>query len=178
MAKPIVMTVDDEPHVLNAIARDLQAHYQKDYRIVKASSGAEALATVQEFKRRNTPVALLLVDQRMPGMSGTEFLAEAIKLYPQSKKVLLTAYADTDAAIARTAFEWPALSGRRARTTSRTSSPAARYRTSGWISSEIQRRGSWSSRSPKATLVCRLCSSRTAVPWSIRTSAPWRTRWV
>jgi thioredoxin reductase (NADPH) len=100
MAKPIVMTVDDEPHVLNAIGRDLQAHYQKDYRIVKASSGAEALETVREFKRRNTPVALLLVDQRMPAMSGTEFLAEAIKLYPQSKRVLLTAYADTDAAIA------------------------------------------------------------------------------
>jgi len=100
MAKPIVMTIDDEPHVLNAIARDLLAHFQKDYRIVKASSGAEALETVREFKRRNTPVALLLVDQRMPAMSGIEFLAEAIKLYPHSKRVLLTAYADTDAAIA------------------------------------------------------------------------------
>jgi thioredoxin reductase (NADPH) len=100
MAKPIVMTIDDEPHVLNAIARDLQAHYQKDYRIVKAGSGTEALETVLEFKRRNTPVALFLVDQRMPAMSGVEFLAEAIKLYPESKKVLLTAYADTDAAIA------------------------------------------------------------------------------
>jgi thioredoxin reductase (NADPH) len=100
MAKPILMTIDDEPHVLNAIARDLQAQYQKDYRIVKARSGAEALETVQEFKRRNTPVALFLVDQRMPVMSGTEFLAEAIKHYPESKRVLLTAYADTDAAIA------------------------------------------------------------------------------
>jgi thioredoxin reductase (NADPH) len=100
MAKPIIMTIDDEPHVLNAIARDLQAHYQKDYRIVKAGSGAEALDAVREFKRRGTPVALLLVDQRMPAMSGIEFLAEAIKLYPESKRVLLTAYADTDAAIA------------------------------------------------------------------------------
>ncbi len=100
MAKPILMTVDDEPHVLNAIGRDLQAQYQKDYRIVKASSGTEALETVQELKRRNTPVALFLVDQRMPKMSGTEFLSEAIKLYPESKRVLLTAYADTDAAIA------------------------------------------------------------------------------
>jgi thioredoxin reductase (NADPH) len=100
MTKPIIMTIDDEPHVLNAIARDLQAHYQKDYRIVKAGSGAEALEAVQEFKRRNTPVALLVVDQRMPAMSGIEFLAEAIKLYPESKRVLLTAYADTDAAIA------------------------------------------------------------------------------
>jgi thioredoxin reductase (NADPH) len=100
MAKPIIMTIDDEPHVLNAIARDLQAHYQKDYRIVKASSGEEALETVEEFKRRNDPIALFLADQRMPGLSGVEFLEQAIKLYPQTKKVLLTAYADTDAAIA------------------------------------------------------------------------------
>jgi thioredoxin reductase (NADPH) len=99
MAKPVLMTIDDEPQVLNAIARDLQAHYQKDYQIVKAGSGAEALETVQEFKRRSTPVALFLVDQRMPGMSGTEFLVDAIKLYPDSKRVLLTAYADTEAAI-------------------------------------------------------------------------------
>jgi thioredoxin reductase (NADPH) len=100
MAKPIIMTIDDEPHVLNAIARDLQAHYKSDYQIVKAGSGPEALETVQEFKRRNTPVALFLADQRMPTMSGVELLAEAIKLYPESKRVLLTAYADTDAAIA------------------------------------------------------------------------------
>jgi thioredoxin reductase (NADPH) len=100
MAKPIIMTIDDEPHVLNAIARDLQAHYQSDYRIVKASSGTDALETVQEFKRRNDPIALFLADQRMPSMSGVEFLEEAIKLYPETKRVLLTAYADTDAAIA------------------------------------------------------------------------------
>ena len=100
MAKPIIMTIDDEPHVLNAVARDLQAHYQNEYRIVKAGSGAEALETAQEFKRRNTPIALFLVDQRMPAMSGVEFLEEAIKLYPEARKVLLTAYADTDAAIA------------------------------------------------------------------------------
>ena len=100
MAKPVIMTIDDEPHVLNAIARDLQAQYQKDFQVVKARSGAEALETVREFKRRDTPLALLLVDQRMPAMSGIEFLAEAIKLYPESKRVLLTAYADTDAAIA------------------------------------------------------------------------------
>lgn len=100
MAKPIIMTIDDEPHVLNAIARDLQAHYRKDYRIVKVGSGDEALETVQELKRRNDPIALFLVDQRMPSMSGLEFLEEALKLYPDTKKVLLTAYADTDAAIA------------------------------------------------------------------------------
>jgi thioredoxin reductase (NADPH) len=99
MAKPIIMTIDDEPHVLNAIARDLQARYQKDYRIVKAGSGEEALEAVQEFKRRNDAIALFLADQRMPGMSGVELLEEAIKLYPETKKVLLTAYADTDAAI-------------------------------------------------------------------------------
>jgi len=100
MVRPIVMTVDDEPHVLNAIARDLHGHYQQDFHVVKAPSGAEALDAVREFKRRDTPVALFVVDQRMPAMSGTEFLAEAIKLYPDAKRVLLTAYADTDAAIA------------------------------------------------------------------------------
>ncbi len=99
MAKPVIMTIDDEPHVLNAIGRDLQAHYRSDYRIVKAASGTEALEAVREFKRRNTPVALFLVDQRMPVMSGVEFLTEAMKLYPEARKVLLTAYADTDAAI-------------------------------------------------------------------------------
>lgn len=99
MAKPIIMTIDDEPYVLNAIARDLQAHYQSDYRIVKAASGVEALEAVQEFKRRNDRIALFVADQRMPVMSGVEFLEEAIKLYPETKKVLLTAYADTDAAI-------------------------------------------------------------------------------
>jgi thioredoxin reductase (NADPH) len=100
MAKPIIMTIDDEPHVLNAIGRDLQAHYQSDYQVVKASSGGEALETVEEFKRRNTPVALFLVDQRMPEMSGIEFLEKAAKHFPDARKALLTAYADTDAAIA------------------------------------------------------------------------------
>jgi len=80
MVKPIIMTIDDEPHVLNAIARDLQAHYQSDYRIVKARSGDEALEAVQEFKRRGDPIALFLADQRMPSMSGTEFLEQAIAL--------------------------------------------------------------------------------------------------
>ena len=94
------MTIDDEPHVLNAIARDLNSHYQSDYRIVKANSGVDALEAVLEFKQRNTPIALFLVDVRMPVMSGIEFLEEAIKHYPLAKRVLLTAYADTDAAIA------------------------------------------------------------------------------
>jgi thioredoxin reductase (NADPH) len=97
--KPILMSVDDEPHVLNAIARDLRAQYQDEYRVVKVGSGPEALEAVQEYKRRSTPIALFLVDQRMPGMTGVELLTEAIKLYPDAKRVLLTAYADTDAAI-------------------------------------------------------------------------------
>jgi thioredoxin reductase (NADPH) len=99
MAKPIIMTIDDEPQVLNAIERDLREHYHKDYRIIKVEAGTEALETVRQLKQRNAPIALFLVDQRMPGMSGTEFLQEAIKLYPEARKVLLTAYADTDAAI-------------------------------------------------------------------------------
>ena len=100
MPNPILLTVDDEPQVLNAIERDLRRQYGRDYRIVKAGSGFEALETVRQLKLRNDPVALFLVDQRMPGMSGAEFLAEALKLYPEARKVLLTAYADTEAAIA------------------------------------------------------------------------------
>ena len=99
MAKPVILTVDDEPQVLNAVGRDLRQHYRGKYRIVKAGSGVEALEAVQGLKRRNDPLALFLVDQRMPGMTGTEFLAEAMKLYPDTRKVLLTAYADTEAAI-------------------------------------------------------------------------------
>jgi thioredoxin reductase (NADPH) len=99
MAKPIILTVDDEPQVLSAIERDLRRHWGSEYRILKAVSGQEALDTVRELKRRNAPIALFLVDQRMPSMSGTEFLGEARKLYPQARKVLLTAYADTQAAI-------------------------------------------------------------------------------
>jgi thioredoxin reductase (NADPH) len=99
MAKPVLLTVDDEPQVLNAVERDLRQHYRGDYRILKAESGAEALQAVRTLKQRNDPLALFLVDQRMPDMSGTEFLTEAIKLYPEAKKVLLTAYADTEAAI-------------------------------------------------------------------------------
>ena len=99
MAKPIILTVDDEPQVLNAVERDLRRHYRGDYRIIKATSGIEALDAVRELKRRNAPIALFLADQRMPVMSGTEFLTEARKLYPEARKVLLTAYADTEAAI-------------------------------------------------------------------------------
>lgn len=100
MAKPIILTVDDEAQVLNAVERDLRSHYRSDYRVMKSTSGEEALETVRQLKQRNTPIALFLVDQRMPEMSGTEFLREAVKFYPDARKVLLTAYADTEAAIA------------------------------------------------------------------------------
>jgi thioredoxin reductase (NADPH) len=100
VARPVIMTVDDEPEVLGAIERDLRAHYRSGYRILKAGSGPEALEAVRQLKQRGTPIALFLVDERMPGMTGTELLREALKLYPDSKRVLLTAYADTQAAIA------------------------------------------------------------------------------
>ncbi|MFN2144198.1 MAG: FAD-dependent oxidoreductase, partial [Anaerolineales bacterium] len=99
MAKPVILTIDDEPQVLHAIDRDLRQHYGKNYRIMKAGSGAEALGLVTELKKRNDAVALFLADQRMPEMEGTAFLTEARKFYPNARKVLLTAYADTEAAI-------------------------------------------------------------------------------
>jgi thioredoxin reductase (NADPH) len=100
MVRPVIFTLDDEPQVLNAVGRDLRAHFRSDYRIMSAGSGRDALEALQQLKQRNTPVALFLVDQRMPEMSGVEFLGEAMKLYPEARKVLLTAYADTEAAIA------------------------------------------------------------------------------
>ncbi|MEZ4518052.1 MAG: FAD-dependent oxidoreductase [Chloroflexota bacterium] len=100
MVRPVIFTLDDEPQVLNAVGRDLRAHFRSDYRIMAAGSGKDALQALAQLKERNTPVALFLVDQRMPEMSGTEFLAEAMHFYPDARKVLLTAYADTEAAIA------------------------------------------------------------------------------
>ncbi|MEE9562406.1 MAG: response regulator, partial [Thermoanaerobaculia bacterium] len=99
MAKPIIFTVDDEEQVRNAVERDLKRHYRKEFRIIKASSGAEGLESVNQLKQRNDAIALFLVDQRMPEMSGTEFLAAARRVFPEARKVLLTAYADTEAAI-------------------------------------------------------------------------------
>ena len=99
MAKPVILAVDDDPEVLGAVERDLKQHYRSDYRVLKSGSGAEALEAARQLKERGTPVALFLVDERMPGMSGTELLREAIKLHPESRRVLLTAYADTQAAI-------------------------------------------------------------------------------
>jgi thioredoxin reductase (NADPH) len=99
MAKPVILTVDDESQVRNAVERDLRIKYGQDYRIIKTASGAEALETCRQLKQRDDQVALFLADQRMPSMDGTEFLLEAKKIYPNAIKVLLTAYADTKAAI-------------------------------------------------------------------------------
>jgi thioredoxin reductase (NADPH) len=99
MAKPVIFTIDDDPSVLNSVERDLRAYYGQDYRIIPINAGKAALDYLNKLEQRNETVALFLVDQRMPEMSGTEFLQEAIKIYPQAKRVLLTAYADTQAAI-------------------------------------------------------------------------------
>jgi thioredoxin reductase (NADPH) len=99
MAKPVILAVDDEPSVLAAVARDLRHRYASDYRVLRAGSGKEALDALRDLRLRNDAVALLLVDQRMPGMTGVAFLHEAMALFPSAKRALLTAYADTDAAI-------------------------------------------------------------------------------
>lgn len=99
MPKPVLFTVDDDPEVLRAIERDLRGHYADRYRIMRANSAASALSTLKELKARNNPVALLLADQRMPQMDGVGFLSQAMDLHPEAKRALLTAYADTTAAI-------------------------------------------------------------------------------
>ena len=99
MPKPVILAVDDDPEVLNAVDRDLRQHFRADYRIMKVGSGRHALETTQALKQRGSAVALFLVDERMPEMTGTQFLVEAIKLYPDARRVLLTAYADTETAI-------------------------------------------------------------------------------
>jgi thioredoxin reductase (NADPH) len=99
MAKPVLLTVDDDPEVLRAIERDLRRQYADRYRVLRADSGEGALEALRQLKARNDPVALLLADQRMPHMDGVGFLSEALNLYPDAKRALLTAYADTDAAI-------------------------------------------------------------------------------
>jgi thioredoxin reductase (NADPH) len=98
--RPAILAVDDEPAVLAAVARDLRRGFGERYRILRATSGAEALELLAEVRRRGDQVALLIADQRMPGMEGTEYLVKARTLVPDAKRVLLTAYADTEAAIA------------------------------------------------------------------------------
>ena len=99
MSRTTILAVDDDRAVLASVERDLRQKYGRDYRIVKAESGAAALELVNELKRRNEAIALFVVDQRMPRMTGVEFLEQANGIYPDARKVLLTAYADTDAAI-------------------------------------------------------------------------------
>ena len=99
MAKPVIFTIDDEPAVLNAVERDLRKRYGREYRILKSESGAAALASLDQLQRRGDAVALFIADQRMPSMTGVQFLEEARRLYPDARRVLLTAYADTEAAI-------------------------------------------------------------------------------
>lgn len=99
MSKAIIISIDDDPQVLRAVSRDLRTNYRKDYRIISTESANEALELLEELKKKSENVALFLVDQRMPEMLGVEFLEKAKVFYPNAKRVLLTAYSDTDAAI-------------------------------------------------------------------------------
>ncbi len=99
MTRPILFLVDDDPDVLQSITRDLRREFGERFRVLSASSGDEALEALRELKLRGEPVALFVVDQRMPRMTGVEFLERTLELYPGSKRVLLTAYAEIDAAI-------------------------------------------------------------------------------
>ncbi len=99
MAKPILLAIDDDISVLAAVVEDLRRHYGQEYRILRAASGQAALDMCRQLVERKDTVALFLSDQRMPGMTGVEFLQQAMALYPDAKRVLLTAYADTEAAI-------------------------------------------------------------------------------
>jgi thioredoxin reductase (NADPH) len=98
--RPVLLTVDDDPSVSRSVARDLRRRYGRDYRVVRAESGADALAALREIKLRGDPVVALLADYRMPDMNGIDFLEHAMDLFPQARRALLTAYADTEAAIA------------------------------------------------------------------------------
>jgi thioredoxin reductase (NADPH) len=99
MPKPILLAIDDDTSVLEAVVQDLRRHYGQSYRILRAASGHAALDICRQLIDRKEAVALFLSDQRMPGMTGVDFLQQAMTLYPEAKRVLLTAYADTEAAI-------------------------------------------------------------------------------
>src|SRR6266496_539470 len=99
MPKPILLSVDDDSDVLRAIERDLRSHYGADYRVIGSDSPEKALDLLKQLKVRNDSVALMLADQRMPHMNGVEFLQEGMQIFPEAKRALLTAYADTSAAI-------------------------------------------------------------------------------
>lgn len=100
VTRPVLLTVDDDPAVSRAVARDLRRRYGEQHRIVRATSGAEALEALRELKLRGSAVAVILADYRMPELNGIEFLEQAMDVFPRARRALLTAYADTDAAIA------------------------------------------------------------------------------
>lgn len=99
MAKPAIFTIDDDPNVLQTLGRDLRREYGEQFRLLQTDSGPSALEAVRQLKQRGEPVALFIVDQRMPEMTGVEFLAEARQVFPDAKRILLTAYTDIEAAI-------------------------------------------------------------------------------
>src|ERR1700744_3720302 len=99
MEKPLIFSIDDDPQVLRAITRDLKSMYNKEYRIINTTSANEALESLIELKNSSDVVAMFVCDQRMPEMEGVDFLEKSIKVFPKAKRVLLTAYSDTDAAI-------------------------------------------------------------------------------
>src|SRR5688572_20125828 len=99
MSRPVLLTVDDDAAVGRALARDLRRRYAEQYRVVRADDGPSALEALRELHLRGERVAVLLADHRMPGMTGIDFLEQAMDVVPGARRVLLTAYADTDAAI-------------------------------------------------------------------------------
>src|SRR5687768_15674898 len=99
MALPIIFSIDDDPQVLRAISRDLKSHYREKYRILSTTSVAEAMESLLELQNRGDEIAMFISDQRMPEMQGVDFLQKAMKMFPFAKRVLLTAYSDTEAAI-------------------------------------------------------------------------------
>ncbi|MGB8031670.1 MAG: FAD-dependent oxidoreductase [Terracidiphilus sp.] len=99
MNKPVLLIVDDDPQVLAAVRRDLRSRYRENYAVISASSGEEALIAIRELKSRGDSLAMLICDQRMPGMTGSEVLAQSRTIYPLARRVLLTAYSDIEAAV-------------------------------------------------------------------------------
>src|SRR3954453_9228109 len=97
--RPVLLAVDDDPEVLRAVDRDLRRHYADRYRVARGESGASAIDALRRFEERGDPIALVIADQRMPEITGVEVLQQALRIVPDAKRVLLTAYADTDAAI-------------------------------------------------------------------------------
>src|SRR6476660_5825283 len=99
MNKPVILVADDDAQVLAAVRRDLRSKYRDKYVIVSAGSGEEAVATVKELKARGDSMAMIISDQRMPGIQGTELLTQTREIYPIARRIMLTAYSDIDAAV-------------------------------------------------------------------------------